>query len=169
MEKINRRGLLWVMVVLWMVIIFCFSAQPADESAQLSGGIVTTVVNAVVSNFDNLSLGEQASITRQTSFIVRKTAHAGIYAMLGLFTMFALNQTAKTTAFQKIKKIQTQVSLALVICLLYAISDEFHQLFVLGRSCELRDVLIDVTGACVGIIIVWLMINSRRHRERMRL
>lgn len=44
-------------------------------------------------------------------------------------------------------------TLALGICILYAISDEFHQLFVPGRGGQIRDVLIDSTGAIVGVAI----------------
>jgi VanZ family protein len=38
-----------------------------------------------------------------------------------------------------------------VFCILYAISDEVHQLFVLGRGAQVVDVLIDSLGAFVGI------------------
>ena len=38
--------------------------------------------------------------------------------------------------------------------ILYAISDEIHQYFVPGRSAEIRDVLIDVLGANIGILLI---------------
>jgi len=40
---------------------------------------------------------------------------------------------------------------SLGICVLYAVSDEVHQLFVPGRGRQVRDVLIDSAGAIVGI------------------
>jgi len=45
------------------------------------------------------------------------------------------------------------VLLAFVICVLYAISDETHQIFVPGRSAQISDVLIDSVGAIVGILM----------------
>ena len=44
--------------------------------------------------------------------------------------------------------------LAFLICVIYAISDEIHQLFVPGRAGQVRDVLIDSAGSLLGIIIV---------------
>jgi VanZ family protein len=38
-----------------------------------------------------------------------------------------------------------------VFCVLYAVSDEVHQLFVPGRGAQVTDVLIDNAGAFVGI------------------
>ena len=43
------------------------------------------------------------------------------------------------------------------ICLLYAASDEIHQLFVPGRSGEVRDVMIDFSGAVLGIALSMLV------------
>ncbi|KNZ42518.1 VanZ family protein [Acetobacterium bakii] len=162
MEKINKRRILWSVVMLWMLVIFFFSAQPALESARLSGGITEMIVTGVVSNFNYLSADEQHIIIQQASFAVRKSAHFSIYAILGFFTMLALYKTAQVAGFIKLQKKQTQGFLALLICMLYAMSDEFHQHFVLGRSAELRDVLIDITGAALGILIAWLILNIRQ-------
>jgi VanZ family protein len=41
-----------------------------------------------------------------------------------------------------------------VICVGVASSDEFHQLFVYGRGASVKDVLIDSSGAFVGIYFV---------------
>ncbi len=43
------------------------------------------------------------------------------------------------------------------VCLLYAASDEIHQLFVPGRSGEVRDVMIDFSGAVLGIALSMLV------------
>jgi len=43
--------------------------------------------------------------------------------------------------------------ISFLICAVYATSDEFHQLFVPGRGCQLKDVVIDSTGYIVGISI----------------
>ena len=43
----------------------------------------------------------------------------------------------------------------------YAVTDEFHQLFVAGRSCEVRDMCIDAAGVLCGVMVVWLWGKSR--------
>ncbi|MGV8147186.1 MAG: VanZ family protein [Alkaliphilus sp.] len=45
------------------------------------------------------------------------------------------------------------MKLTLLVCVLYAISDETHQIFVPGRSAQVSDILIDSVGAAVGILI----------------
>ena len=49
------------------------------------------------------------------------------------------------------------MALTFVICVLYAITDEYHQTFVAGRSGELRDVVIDSLGALLGILIYYVI------------
>jgi len=51
-----------------------------------------------------------------------------------------------------------------VICAsIYAISDEVHQIFIDGRSCELRDWAIDTVGAilgAIGFLVIYLIIDA---------
>ena len=47
----------------------------------------------------------------------------------------------------------------------YAVTDEFHQLFVAGRSCEVRDMCIDAAGVLCGVMVVWLWRKRRGQTE----
>ena len=51
--------------------------------------------------------------------------------------------------------------LAIVLVMSYAISDEVHQLFIVGRSCEVRDVLIDTSGGSIGAFIYYFYLKIR--------
>ena len=62
-----------------------------------------------------------------------------------------------------IKSFGLKSFLAIIICILYAISDKLHQLFVIGRSCELRDVFIDSLGSVSGIIIYNLIEKNKKN------
>ena len=62
-----------------------------------------------------------------------------------------------------IKSFGLKSFLAIIICILYATSDELHQLFVMGRSCELRDVFIDSLGSVSGIIIYNLIEKNKKN------
>lgn len=72
-------------------------------------------------------------------WVIRKIAHMTIYAIL-----------AFCAACSQIKPSLKKV---LLFCACYACTDEFHQLFIPGRSGEIRDVCIDCLGACIGFLL----------------
>lgn len=45
--------------------------------------------------------------------------------------------------------------LALFMAIAYALSDEWHQSFVPGRSATLSDVMVDASGALIGLLLIW--------------
>ncbi|WP_078378821.1 VanZ family protein [Sutcliffiella halmapala] len=137
----------WGIVFLWMGTIFLLSAQPAQQSAGLSNGITATVIETIEKIIPDLSVNQDAF-----NHLVRKNAHFFAYFLLGVLTLNAIQRSG----IHGLKS----ASLALGICILYAITDEIHQLFVPGRSGEIRDVLIDSAGAFVGIG-VYRLINWR--------
>ena len=140
---LTKRIVLFLMVIGWCIVIFNFSSQTASESSELSGGFISAVCEFIVPQFDGFSGEERAEFVENLQFVVRKSAHFTAYAVLGLLSYFALYDIKKRKRFL--------FSLSFVI--FYACTDEFHQYFVEGRSCELRDVLIDTAGGLVGILI----------------
>lgn len=70
-------------------------------------------------------------------FLLLKSFHIIEYAFLAFLLFFG---------FKKYK-------LAILIGYLYAISDEFHQSFVPGRTSRLRDTLIDLMGILIGVFV----------------
>lgn len=139
----NRKSVLyisWVVVFIWMIVIYSFSAQPAYKSGHLSKGIAKEVVETVE------KVAPQKEINLDwADHIVRKNAHFFNYLVLGIFVMNALRQSGISR-----KKIFV---FALSICVLYASSDEIHQIFVPGRGAMVRDVFIDSAGASLGIVL----------------
>ena len=96
------------------------SSFNSTESSNQSNFIVEIIAN--IFNITN---------THTLSIIIRKLAHYTEYLILGILVMNLNNNKSKS------------IYLSIIICLLYAISDEFHQSFVPGRSCQLYDVAID--------------------------
>lgn len=87
--------------------------------------------------------------------LVKKSLHALAYAILGLLWLRALRETA----------VRHPAALAFAIGVAYAVSDEWHQRFVPGRSGRLLDVAIDVFGLALGLL--WAVWRGRRpHRGR---
>lgn len=117
-----------VFLIFWCFLIFYFSNQPGSVSDVSSGVIVNIIKKIIPGNYHTIT------------FMVRKLAHVSIYFILYLLT------------FNCFKRFNIN-KYAFYFCLLYAISDEIHQLFVVNRSCELRDILIDTTGIILAYLI----------------
>ena len=118
-----------------MALIFYLSHQPATESNSLSTGIterVVAIIERVTSDID--------FDVSNFNHIIRKNAHFFAYLILGVLVSNALKNNGLKGFI-----------IALAICILYAISDEVHQLFIPGRAGQVRDVIIDSAGAVVGI------------------
>ena len=79
--------------------------------------------------------------------IIRKTAHMSEYALLLFFIYYGFKKTITH---------QYTLLLSLLITFLYACSDEFHQLFIPGRSGQFVDVLIDTAGGVFMLLIIYL-------------
>jgi len=121
-----------------MLLIFNLSSQAADQSDKLSTGISEIIVETA----EKVTPGYDLDI-REFNHLLRKNAHFFAYLILGVLVMNALRHSG-------VKRLRACV-FALVISVLYAVSDEVHQLFVPGRGGQVVDVLIDSAGAAVGI------------------
>ena len=128
-----------------MVAIFIFSSQTAENSAALSNefnGFLEKLLNSFKWLFSE-------DITLWIKTYIRKIAHFVLYTLLGVFLSSAAFNT-------RIKKLLTKLYLSAGIGVFYSITDEIHQLFIKGRSGEVRDVLIDFSGVLCGIVFAVL-------------
>jgi VanZ family protein len=133
-----RRVIPWLLVVVWMAFIFHLSHQPATVSYNLSTEVAETIVEVAE------KVAPQAVFDlERINHMVRKNAHFLAYLALGILVMNGL-RSGEIVGYRAI-------AIALVICALYAASDEVHQLLVPGRSGQISDAILDSTGAAVGI------------------
>ena len=126
-----------LLVIIWMIFIFIMSSFNSTDSSSQSGFIVNIIVN--IFNINDIEL---------LSLIIRKMAHFTEYFILGLLVYNMAHSYNKKTY------------ISIIICILYAISDEIHQIFVPGRSCQISDMIIDVSGALLGIYFLFILINK---------
>lgn len=154
--KNRRRQIFRILVILWMVLIFAFSAQPADQSTEISLGVGKAVGKVLIRDFEQLSAARQTAYAEDIDFVVRKTAHAAEYAVLGILFMFALGNNC----------VRWRPLVSFLCTVLYAASDEFHQRFVPGRSGQIRDVLIDSAGAAAGVLLFAGIAAWRKRRNK---
>lgn len=141
-----------------MAAIFYLSAQDATESDETSGSFIKTLIGIFYPKFKSFSVSKQAEIVGIFSFWVRKTAHFSIYFSLGVFSFLSV-------ITYKSLKLSIRVFISCLICVLYSVSDEIHQYFVAGRSCEFRDVLIDSCGALLAVFVSVYVLNKRKLKE----
>lgn len=141
--KINIiRGILIILLLGTCWLIFGFSSQDSEKSSGISMNVSKVIVDLFKGNESNET---KLQLAKNIEHIIRKLAHFSIYTLVGLLLM-SLVSTYNLTNKRKI-------IISLVAGFLYACSDEIHQLFVAGRSCEIRDVLIDTSGILLGILI----------------
>lgn len=148
------RYLGFALTIITMITIFMFSSGNAQVSSSQSGKITKTVIKVTRRDFDALAKEKQAKIYNDTEHVIRKLAHFSIFALLGFSAMVA----AGTYKIGSRKATAVRLALCAAFCLAYAISDEFHQTFVSGRNGNATDVLIDFSGACLGMLISYLII-----------
>ena len=139
-----KKTIFAVLLVLWMGFIFSMSCENAEESSNTSGQTIKVVLTTVP-EFEKQPEEVKVNIIEELQFIVRKSAHFIGYMILGILA------SGLILYYGNINK---KYLLAFLICVIYAISDEIHQLFVPGRAGQVRDVLIDSAGSLLGIIIV---------------
>lgn len=141
MKKRIKFILRCVPAVLCMLMIFVLSSHTAAESSEVSGGLIASIAERLHPGFEEMSEAHQMQYIENWQFAVRKTAHFSIYALLGLLLSWPVST---------IMDRRYVFAHSLLIAGLYAVSDEIHQYFVPGRSCEIRDMVIDFSGAVLG-------------------
>lgn len=145
----KNKSVVWLIItVVWMAVIFCFSAQPADVSTDTSLHVGMTIGKMSVPDFSKLPKEEQIDYAKKIEFPVRKMAHATEYAILGCL----LTNLCLTFPMRKAYMWGWLMGCA------YAATDEFHQLFVPGRSGQITDVMIDSIGCLAGCLLIYLIL-----------
>lgn len=172
-----------LLIIVWMIVIYNFSAMDSFNSNKKSKKVINKIVesevvqkelnsdiinnkqnqNINVINLNNNSVKENINSKKKKSEVeirnekmvnnlnlpLRKCAHASVYLVLSLLILNFLFICFKN------KKIFNAI-IAVFISFLYACTDEYHQLFVDGRTGQFIDVLIDTLGAVGGVVIFYL-------------
>jgi len=94
-------------------------------------------------------------------YFIRKCGHATEYAILALLVLRALRSRPESRAG---KSGWEAFRLAFLVAVFYAATDEFHQTFVSTRQGLVSDVMVDATGAALGLFIVWLIGRWRQRK-----
>ena len=134
-----RKIIKLILLIIWLIIIFYFSSQNGNTSQSLSDDLLGKSFFSFL-NFNNL---EYQEFIYKYGYYFRKAAHLMEYLILGV--LMYLNMIEYSN--------KNNVLISLLICIIYAISDEIHQLFVINRSFMIKDIIIDSFGSLLGILI----------------
>jgi len=156
------KKIVMILCLFCMGFIFYMSSNNGQISHQESGKVVNLIKNAEVKlqdKVENKTTNENSQVDKNTinaqqvkgnelDQVIRKNAHAFMYMILAFLVssiFFAFNKRGKDA-----------IVYILFICLFYAVTDEFHQSFVPGRTSLVSDVLIDFGGALIGLVFFYL-------------
>ncbi len=126
----------WILVAACMVVIFLLSAQNSKESSDLSGSFVTALLEWL-----NISIDEGT---------LRSMAHCLEFMGLSVLIFNAVYATWETMLVP---------IFAFGGTVLYAVTDEIHQIFVPGRAFQFSDILVDGTGALIGVFVSFIILK----------
>lgn len=143
-----RKVISAILVVLWMITIFHFSNQQGTGSSNTSKKVASIIINVFDIRQENTEQ-EKEEIVKIIEPYIRKIAHYTIYIVGGILIANCINSFTN--------KDKTLIISSAISGVLYAVSDETHQLLVDGRSGKVIDVVIDSIGIFTGIAIYLLI------------
>ena len=151
-----KKIILWIAVITLSLAIFDFSAKTATESAGMSSQIAEKVVDLVEKVVD-IDDSQRESVLYTVHLLIRKGAHFLEFVLLSILVFFLAE------SYKLSRKVCFLIALG--YCLVFAASDEFHQLFVNGRSGQISDVMLDFCGALFGACICYLVVKISEKKK----
>ena len=162
-KKLYQSSVLWFCcTLLWCMVIFCFSAQDATASTAVSDGVLHKIAEICTAWIPADAAEIDSENHASMAFLIRKIAHFTLYFILGIFsaaTMFSF--TAKHH-----RSLSAGWFTAWSFCIFYASTDEFHQLFVPGRTGRFLDIGIDSLGALLSSLLLLFFVQRSVHRNQ---
>lgn len=159
-KKIVLTVLAATLLLLLYMIIFGFSAQDAEESGSLSQMVSQKCVDLLNDlSGKGWTMDYRKYLMEWVEHPLRKLAHFSEYACMGVLLYVLWSQW-----------LSRGKRLYLLICgwlFVSAALDEFHQFFVPGRYCSLKDVLLDTCGGITGMLVcAGIAMLCKKRRER---
>ena len=150
-----KKIISWSLVIIWLIVIFLFSNMDSNKSNQKSESAINKVVETTLNKTNDLGItNKHPSEKTMNNFVVklnlplRKCMHAFVYFVLSLLLLNALTISG-------VKHLKLYL-ICLIICFIYSIIDEYHQTFVIGRTGQFIDSIIDTFGSIIGLISYYL-------------
>ena len=147
----NKRIILYlILTIISMLIIFTFSSKNSDSSNSTSKRLIDGGIT-IYENITNKKVNHK-KIINKLNYPVRKVAHFTLYLILGFFVY----------EFLLLTSIPHKETITILLCFIYSLTDEIHQLFVSGRTGQIIDIIIDTMGA-ITIVLIYKYIIKRKN------
>lgn len=140
-----------ILLILWLIVIFNFSNQNGVISGGNSSGIIYSTLN-IIYNIFNISKDNIYEVLSIIHNPIRECAHVFEYFVLAFLTY-------KTLESFNIK--ENKYIITILFCFLSASLDEIHQLFIVGRSFEYYDILMDTLGSILMLLNINILSNKK--------
>lgn len=173
----KKRIIITLLIVLGiMVMIFYFSSKVREDSDGMSRGIARFLLplfeklSDLFGSSDSSAGSSSLSLTGGSmlddlNYYIRKMGHLSEFALLGGALMLHADSVSR---YMEKLRLKTDALIAVSVSILYAISDEVHQIFVQGRGPGVKDVFIDSTGAVIGCMIVLFVLARKNKKKRTK-
>jgi VanZ family protein len=139
---VKSRWFWWALVLLWCIQIFYFTALPVYNDEHTRGFLTRFFTHA----FPSIHTG----IIDVIDYYIRKLAHITVFGILALLFKTAISNKPRPYIY------------AWIFTTLYAGTDEWHQMYVPGRTASIIDVLIDSTGAFIFLFCMFLWKKNKQ-------
>ena len=154
----KRKVIYITLTIIWMIIIFIMSSMNTYESNGKSKQTIKKTVQKTSEISENIGITNSKPTEKQVNetvnklnFPLRKCAHATEYAVLAILIIFTLNSfMGKEYSIKK-------MVIVITICFVYSLTDEYHQLFVPGRTSQFIDCIIDTSGSIIMCCVYTLV------------
>lgn len=133
-----KKNLIAIFLLIWMGVVFWFSAENALESKDTSGFVMQKILSVL-----NMEIEDKEMLEGY----LRTFAHFVLYLLGGLIACILVI----------VCNVKHKILSTSMFGLLYAIGDEIHQIFVPGRSFEVKDIIVDFSGFLLGVLVVYAL------------
>jgi len=154
----NSKVIMIISIIILLGFVYFFSSMDYFKTNNVSRKFTKSIVGIVGKNKSEREIN---SFVNRANTYVRKMAHLFLFFNLGVFVSLVMKSKYKLEIRYSI--------LAVIICMIFGGLDEFHQMFVPGRSSRFADVIIDTVGSLLGILFVnYMYIRVRPRIQRLQ-
>ncbi len=140
-----------ILAIVWSAVIWSFSLKSAESSS-----VDSNAAKSAVESILEALLGEKVNVDTK---LIRKLAHFFEFAVLGFLSFMTFY------FFERRKRLELILYPALW-GLGVAVTDEFLQLFFEGRSAQLSDVLLDLSGVLAAATFMYVLVRITNKKSR---
>jgi VanZ family protein len=146
-----KRRKWWILAaILWMAVIFMFTQVPYSTGKNTSDTLQKLLVTLHISGVDH-------AVVEQLNFFVRKLTHITVFGFLAFLF------------FKSLEVYRFAYIFSWILTVLYAMTDEYHQSFMPGRTASIKDVfLFDSVGAFLVLLVTFLIVRKIGKKKRSR-